>query len=52
MALADPAKAMSIAWLLNVLIKAVQKFKLKGAKTANIKPTQVTEKEDKTKRRA
>ncbi|MFW2779764.1 DUF6531 domain-containing protein, partial [Acinetobacter baumannii] len=44
MALADPAKAMSIAWLLNVLLKAVQKFKLKGTKTANIKPTQVTEK--------
>lgn len=44
MTLADPAKAMSIAWLLNVLLKAVQKFKLKGTKTANIKPTQVTEK--------
>ncbi|WP_139162106.1 hypothetical protein, partial [Acinetobacter baumannii] len=30
--------------LLNVLLKAVQKCKLKGTKTANIKPTQVTEK--------
>ncbi|AYO52823.1 RHS repeat-associated core domain-containing protein [Acinetobacter wuhouensis] len=47
MSLADPAKAMSIAWLLNALIKAVAKFKLKGNKTANIKPNQVTEKQKK-----
>lgn len=47
MSLADPAKAMSIAWLLNALIKAVAKFKLKNKKTANIKPNQVTEKQKK-----
>ncbi|WP_333668003.1 RHS repeat-associated core domain-containing protein [Acinetobacter guillouiae] len=45
MVLADPGKAMSIAWLLNVLVKAVQKFKLKKKATANIKPNQVTEKQ-------
>ncbi|MCU4491830.1 RHS domain-containing protein [Acinetobacter guillouiae] len=47
MVLADPAKAMSIAWLLNTLLQAVKKFKLKKKATANIKPNQVTEKQKK-----
>ena len=45
MTLADPGKAMSIAWLLNVLLKAVQKFKLKKKATANITQKQVAKKE-------
>ena len=45
MSLADPKKAMSIAWLLNALLQAVQKFKLKKKASANIKPNQVTEKQ-------
>ncbi|WP_228140723.1 RHS repeat-associated core domain-containing protein [Acinetobacter sp. TGL-Y2] len=44
MSLADPKKAMSIAWLLNVLLQAALKFKAKNKKTAAIKQSQVTEK--------
>ena len=47
MVLADPAKAMSIAWLLTLLVKAVKKFKLKKKATANIKQNEVTEKQKK-----
>ncbi|WP_335953231.1 RHS repeat-associated core domain-containing protein [Acinetobacter higginsii] len=47
MELAKPEKAMSIAWLLNTLLQAVKKFKLKKKATANIKPNQVTEKQKK-----
>lgn len=47
MELGSVNKVMSIAWLLNALLQAAKKFKLKKKSSANIKPNQVTEKQKK-----